>query len=70
VQGLAAGNWPSNWASRCGRCKGETFSELAAGFGVGTTTAWRYVNETVELLAARAPGLRKAVRDAVKAGYG
>ena len=50
--------------------QGETFAELAAGFGVGTTTAWRYVNETVELLAARAPGLRKAVRDAVKAGYG
>ena len=23
--------------------KGETFAELAAGFGVGTTTAWRYV---------------------------
>ena len=49
--------------------KGETFAELAAGFGVGTTTAWRYVNETVALLAARAPKLRKAVRDAIKAGY-
>jgi DDE superfamily endonuclease/Helix-turn-helix of DDE superfamily endonuclease len=49
--------------------KGETFADLAAGFGVGTATAWRYVNETVELLAARAPKLRKAVRDAVKAGY-
>jgi hypothetical protein len=49
--------------------KGETFAELAAGFGVGTTTAWTYVNETVELLAARAPKLRTAVRDAVKAGY-
>ena len=48
---------------------GETFAELAAGFGVGTATAWRYVNETVELLAARAPKLRQAVRDAVKAGY-
>jgi Helix-turn-helix of DDE superfamily endonuclease len=47
--------------------KGETFSELAAGFGIGTTTAWRYVNETVSLLAARAPKLRKAVRDAKKA---
>jgi hypothetical protein len=23
--------------------KGETFAELATGFGVGTTTAWRYV---------------------------
>ena len=49
--------------------KGETFAELAAGFGVGTTTAWRYVNETVALLAARAPKLRKAVRDAKKAGH-
>jgi hypothetical protein len=49
--------------------KGETFAELAAGLGVGTTTAWRYVNEMVELLAARAPKLGKAVRDAAKAGY-
>jgi hypothetical protein len=49
--------------------KGETFAELAAGFGVGTATAWRYVNETVGLLAARAPRLRKAVGDAKKAGY-
>jgi hypothetical protein len=49
--------------------KGETFAELAAGFGVGAATAWRYVSETVALLAARAPKLRKAVRDAKKAGY-
>ena len=49
--------------------KGETFAGLAGGFGVGTTTAWRYVNETVDLLAARAPKLRRAVRDAVKAGW-
>jgi hypothetical protein len=49
--------------------KGETFEHLAAGFGVGRTTAWRYVNETVELLAARAPKLRKAIRDAKSAGH-
>src|SRR5206468_9099686 len=49
--------------------KGETFTGVAAGFEVGTTTAWRYVNETVALLATRAPRLRKAVRDARKAGY-
>ena len=49
--------------------KGETFAELAAGFGIGRTTAWRYVNETVELLAARAPKLRAAVRDAKRAGH-
>jgi hypothetical protein len=45
--------------------EGETFAGLAVGFGVGTATAWRYVNETVALLAARAPELRTAIR----AGY-
>ena len=42
-----------------------------SGFGAGTTTAWRCVSETVALLAARAPKLRlrKAARDAQKAGY-
>jgi hypothetical protein len=49
--------------------KGDTFAELAAGFDVGTTTAWRYVTETTELLAARAPKLRTAIRGAVKAGW-
>ena len=49
--------------------KGETFAQLAAGFEVGTSTAWRYVNETVALLASRAPKLRAAVRDAKKAGH-
>ena len=49
--------------------KGETFADLAAGFSIGTATAWRYVNETVALLAARAPKLRQAARDATKAGY-
>jgi hypothetical protein len=49
--------------------KGDTFAELAAGFDVGTATAWRYVNETVDLLAARAPKLRTAIRDAARAGY-
>src|SRR5690242_15448512 len=41
--------------------KGETFADLAAGFGIGTATAWRYVAETVGLLAARSPKLRKAL---------
>ena len=49
--------------------KGETFAGLAAGFGVGVATAWRYVTETVALLAARAPKLRQAIRDASRAGY-
>ena len=49
--------------------KGETFAELAAGSGIGTATAWRYVTETVALLAARSPKLRQALRDARKAGH-
>lgn len=49
--------------------KGETFAELAAGFGIGTVTAWRYVTETVGLLAARSPKLRRALTDATRAGH-
>jgi hypothetical protein len=44
--------------------KGETFADLAAGFAVSTATAWRYVNEAVALLSARAPKLRAALRTA------
>jgi len=44
--------------------KGETFADLAAGFEVSTATAWRYADETVRLLASRAPGLRGALRAA------
>jgi hypothetical protein len=49
--------------------KGETFADLAAGFEVSTATAWRYADETVRLLAARAPGLRGVLRAAGKAGH-
>ncbi len=48
--------------------KGETFAGLAAGFGVGTATAWRYVHETVALLAARSPKLDTALCAAKQAG--
>jgi Helix-turn-helix of DDE superfamily endonuclease len=48
--------------------KGETFTEVGAGFGVGTATAWRYLTETVALLAARAPKLRQALAAARDAG--
>jgi hypothetical protein len=44
--------------------KGETFASLAAGFGIGTATAWRYVAETVALLAARSPKLHQALAQA------
>ena len=49
--------------------KGETFTELAAGFGVGIATAWRYVTETVALLAARSPKLGCALAAAKQAGH-
>ncbi|WP_344458548.1 transposase family protein, partial [Actinocorallia aurantiaca] len=45
---------------------GETFAQLAAGFNVGTTTAWRYINETVTLLSARSPRLDRALAKAKK----
>lgn len=37
--------------------EGETYLALAGGFGVGTTTVYRYVWEGVEVLAATAPTL-------------
>jgi DDE superfamily endonuclease len=49
--------------------KGETFADLAGGFGIGTTTAWRYVSETTALLTARAPKLGRALQDAKEAGH-
>jgi hypothetical protein len=49
--------------------KNETYAGVAAGFGVGAATTWRYAEETIALLAARPPKLRKAVRDAKEAWY-
>lgn len=43
---------------------GHTYAQLAAGFGIGTSTAYRYVTEAVEVLAALAPTLAEAVRAA------
>lgn len=43
---------------------GHTYAQLAAGFGVGITTAYRYVTEAVELLADLAPTLTDAIRAA------
>ncbi|MGP4112693.1 transposase family protein [Streptomyces sp. 4N509B] len=45
------------------RC-GHTYAQLAAGFGVGTTTAYRYVTEAVEVLSALAPDLTTVVASA------
>ncbi|WP_285730545.1 transposase family protein [Nocardiopsis sp. ATB16-24] len=49
--------------------KGEPFTHLAAGFGVDTTTAWRYVRETIRLLAEQAPTLEQGLRRARRKGW-
>jgi hypothetical protein len=36
---------------------GETYQDLAVGFGVGTTTAYWYLREALTVLAALAPTL-------------
>jgi hypothetical protein len=41
--------------------KGETYTALAGGFGVGTATVFRYVREGVDVLAAVAPTLNEAL---------
>jgi hypothetical protein len=43
---------------------GHPYAQLAAGFGVGTTTAYRYITEAVEVLSALAPTLKEAVQTA------
>ncbi|MET9922152.1 transposase family protein [Streptomyces sp. NPDC006435] len=43
---------------------GHPCAQLAAGFGVGTAAAYRYVAEAVDLLAALAPALEEAARTA------
>ncbi|MFI8352196.1 IS5 family transposase [Streptomyces cyaneofuscatus] len=48
---------------------GHTYAQLAAGFGIGTTTAYRYVTEAVDLLAAHAPTLADAVRTAATKAF-
>nr|WP_155073931.1 transposase family protein [Streptomyces taklimakanensis] len=44
--------------------RGHPHARLAAGFGIGTTTAYRYITEAVEVLAALAPTLADAARAA------
>jgi hypothetical protein len=50
------------------RC-GHTYAQLAAGFGVGTSTVHRYVAEAVEVLAALAPDLATAIRAAARKAF-
>ncbi|SDM79913.1 transposase family protein [Nonomuraea jiangxiensis] len=48
---------------------GDTYARLAAGFAVGTTTAWHYVREVVDLLAALADDVHAAVARAARLAY-
>ncbi|MEV6576445.1 transposase family protein [Streptomyces sp. NPDC051577] len=41
--------------------KHDTFEQIARGFGIGVATAWRYVNDTIERLAAFAASLTEAL---------
>ncbi|GAA1774228.1 transposase family protein [Luedemannella helvata] len=43
---------------------GDTYQRLAAGFGVGVGTVYRYLREAVDLLAAQAPTLAQAIERA------
>lgn len=48
---------------------GQPYAQLAASFGIGTTTVYRYVTEAVDLLAVLAPTLAEAVRAASMKAY-
>ena len=48
---------------------GETYADLAAGFGIGTTTVFRYITEAVEVLDALVPTLREAIAVAVRKAF-
>jgi hypothetical protein len=41
---------------------GDTYTRLAAGFEIGVSTAWRYVQEAVALLSAAADDLNTAMQ--------
>ncbi|MGW0886226.1 transposase family protein [Streptomyces sp. NPDC002671] len=45
------------------RC-GDTYAQLAAGFGIGIATVYRYIREAVDVLAALAPTLDEAMTTA------
>ncbi len=48
---------------------GDTYARLAAGFGIGTSTVYRYIREAIDLLAATAPTLDRVVHQASRLLY-
>jgi hypothetical protein len=49
--------------------KGETYTDLAGGFGVGTTTVFGYVREALDVLAALVPTLAEAITVASRKAF-
>jgi hypothetical protein len=49
--------------------KHDTLEQIAAGFRIGVATAWRYVNDTIELLGQFAPSLTQALTGHHGDGY-
>ena len=49
--------------------EGETYADLAAGFTTGTTTAFRYIREVVDALAAAAPTLAREIEIALRKAF-
>ncbi|MEV4733037.1 transposase family protein [Saccharopolyspora sp. NPDC049426] len=49
--------------------KGETYADLAVGFGIGITTVFRYIREALQVLAAQAAGLSEAITTAARKAF-
>ena len=49
--------------------KGETYTDLAGRFRIGTSTVYRYIREAIGLLAATAPTLARAVEVAARKAF-
>ena len=65
-------SWPTCLAARP-RTRppptGDTYRHLVTGFGISTATAYRYLREALELLAAMAPSLQQAIEVARGKAY-
>ncbi|MFB9444210.1 transposase [Dactylosporangium vinaceum] len=48
---------------------GDSYVQLAAGFAIGTSTAWRYVQEGIHLLTNLADDVAAAARRAARLAY-
>ena len=49
--------------------KGETYTDLATGYQVGTTTVFRYIREALDVLSALAPTLQQAMAAAARKAF-